>query len=249
MSNKNSETTRQVENYWRQKRELQTTNLSTRRVHRNSENAAKRPKKTESTRKSSKPRSYHSQEHNRRTEERRKNSSTAKPTSTTKKRRTERTSRSPTPGGATRRDGRRRRETNDPTKTRGQTMRQTGGQRSEARDQRGGPRTEPASEKKNRITNDPRRIRTWSCSTTLARAVPSLSTQKRPCTPDFGPGTSALRSYRVEVGWATAPLFSTASEQVPRVVRADSTGAGHPPQAAQRRTAQLEFSQVWTSSA
>ena len=37
-------------------------------------------------------------------------------------------------------------------------------------------------------------------STTLVRTVPSLMKQERPCTPDFGQGTSAPRSLRVWVG-------------------------------------------------
>ena len=32
---------------------------------------------------------------------------------------------------------------------------------------------------------------TWDRGTTLLRTIPSLSTHERPCTPDFGPGTSA----------------------------------------------------------
>ena len=90
----------------------------------------------------------------------------------------------------------------------------------------------PQAPWKNNCVSHQCRIRTRDYCTTLVHADPSLSTHVRPCTPAFGPGTSALRTYRVEVGWATAPLFSTASEQVPRMVRADSTGAGHPPQAA-----------------
>ena len=96
-SNKNSEATRQVENYWRQMPELQTANLTTLRALRNTKNSVKRPK-SESMRKSTKSSSNQKQEPNRdrRTEERRKNSSKAKTTSTTKNRRTERTSTSPT---------------------------------------------------------------------------------------------------------------------------------------------------------
>ena len=89
--------------------------------------------------------------------------------------------------------------------------------------------------RKNNCVNHRQTAAKWALGTAaqfLVHAVPSLPTHVRPCTPDFGPGTSALRSYRVEVGWATAPLFCTASEQVPRRVRADSTGAGHPSHAA-----------------
>ena len=90
---------------------------------------------------------------------------------------------------------------------------------------------------KNNSVSHQCQIRTRDCSTTLVHAVPPLSTHERPCTPDFGPGTSALRSYRVEVSRATAPLFSTASEQMPRM--ADSTGASLP-SSDHRRTAQPE---------
>ena len=203
-SNKNSETTRQMENYWRQVLELQATNLSTWPVPRNSENAAKRPK-------------------NRVHEE------------------IDDVHFEPEKRAQQRRTHRRKEE---------ELLHSQIHEHHEESEER---KNQHVSLRARRITEKPtsyhRRIRTWDCSTTVVHAVPSLLTHVRPCTPDFGPGTSALRSYRVEVGCAAAPLLSTASEQVPRMVRADSTGAGHPSQADLRRTAQPEQSQVWTSSA
>ena len=95
-SNKNSEATRQVENYWRQVLELQATNLSTWPVPRNSENAAKRPKnrvheEIDEVHFEPEKRAQQRRTHRRKEE----NSSTAKSTSTTKNRRRERTSTSP----------------------------------------------------------------------------------------------------------------------------------------------------------
>ena len=69
-------------------------------------------------------------------------------------------------------------------------------------------------------------------------AFRSLTTQVFSRTPDFGPGTSA--PHLLERGLGYIALLCAALEQVLRMVRADSTGAGHPSQADLRRTAQPE---------
>ena len=54
----------------------------------------------------------------------------------------------------------------------------------------------------------------------------SLTSLVFPCTPDFGPGTSALRApLRARLGY-NASFLSVASEQALRMTHADSTGAG-----------------------
>ena len=98
-----------------------------------------------------------------------------------------------------------RQEEHGETPTRGRTRPQAEEQRAENREDVD-VRYPQATRKSNCVSHQSR-ITTRVCSTTLVLATPSLSTHIRPCTPEFGPGTSALRSYRVEVGWATAPLF------------------------------------------
>ena len=73
-------------------------------------------------------------------------------------------------------------------------------------------------------------------------SAPSLTTQLSSCTPDFGPGTSALHPPHSEWSWACVE-----SEKVLRMTPADNTRAGPPSSTTDRP--QPEKSNVRTSSA
>ena len=85
--------------------------------------------------------------------------------------------------------------------------------RAKARDQERVPRTKPPIPGKyDCVTNGvPQKPLGTAAQLWCTQSLPCLHI-KKPCKPDFGPGTSALRFYRVEDGWATTPLFQVSHQ-------------------------------------